>query len=288
MKITHCDGPLGAEIDGLDLRRTYTGDVIHQIRDLVHRRGVVAIRGQELTPEQQIAFAQYFGDPEEHVLSKFLAAGHPELLVVSNIIENGRQIGLVDAGSDWHTDLSYMKRPTYLSMLYSIEVPAEDGRSLGDTQFVSTSHAYETLDDQAKSRIHGKRAVHSYAARSLARQAAGSKRPPPSAEELDRTKDVSHPIVREHPASGKGCLFVNQAYTTLVEGLNKDASSELLASLYRHITRPESIHRHKWRVGDLVIWDNIQTQHLATFDYKPEQRRLMHRVSLQGPAPIPL
>ncbi len=285
MKVITHDAALGADVYGLDLTKPLSGDVVDELRKLFHERGVVAIRGQNLTPLQQVAFGRYFGSPEEHFLSKFLVPGRPELLVVSNVIENGRQIGLIDAGNEWHTDLSYAERPTYLSMLYALEVPQADGKSLGDTQFVSTAAAYESLDEAHKQKLEGKTAIHSYAARTRARAAANSARPMPSKEELDKVPDVEHPIVRRHPYTGRGCIFINKAYTTEIRGMAESESSAELEFLVSHISQPRHFFRHNWQPGDLLVWDNTQTQHLATHDYSADQRRRMHRVSLKGTVP---
>ena len=282
--------PLGAEITGLNLRNSMTGEQIEQIRQAVHQYGVVFIRGQEISPAQQLSFAKYFGEPEQHLLhggTNYTLPEHPEMLVVSNVIENGKQIGIMDAGSEWHTDLSYSKNPTYLSMLYSLQVPhGPDGLPLGSTAFVSTSFSYDTLPEKIKDALTGKTAVHSYAARVRARELAGTKRIPPTKEQLDRAKDVDHPIFRRHPYCNKICIFVNKAYTTEINGLKPEQSNGYLQDMYLHMTRPDFAYQHQWRVGDLVIWDNTQTQHLASFDYSADQHRRMHRVSLRGTLPI--
>lgn len=280
------DLPLGAEVTGLDIRQPMSGGQIDQLRRLVHDRGVVAIRGLSLTPDQQVEFGRYFGDPEEHLLTHYLLPGHPELLVVSNIIENGNQIGIVDAGSSWHTDMSYARQPTYLSMLYAIEVPhAADGTPLGDTSFVSTAFSFETLSPSLKEELKGKSATHSYLSRSTARHKSGSQRKPPTKEQLEKVKDIEHPIFRQHPFCDKTCLYVDKAYTISIPGLDKEKSDQHLSALFDHIARPDFVYRHKWKAGDLVIWDNTQTQHVAHFDYSAEQFRRMHRVSLRGTVP---
>jgi len=286
MNVIKQDLPLGAEIHGLDLRERLSGDAVDELRRVFHENGVVCIRGQTLTPEQQIAFGKYFGEPEEHFLTQFLLPGYPELLVVSNVLENGKHIGIVDAGSSWHTDVSYMKNPTYLSMLYALEVPhRDDGVSLGNTLFTRTAFAYETLADEIKTALAGKTSIHSYGSRSKARHESGSKREKPTQAQLERAKDVEHPIFRRHPYCDKTCIFVNKAYTTRIPGLEPEESSRYLNALLEHLTRPDFIYRHQWKVGDLIVWDNTQTQHIASFDYTEQQRRRMHRVSLRGTVP---
>ena len=285
MNVLDSQFPLGAEVQGLDLRQPLSGQEVGGLRRVIHERGVVVVRGQQLKPNQQVDVGRYFGEPEVHLLGQYLLPGFPELLVVSNVIENGKQIGIIDAGSTWHTDMAYMKNPTYLSMLYAIEVPHDNGSPLGDTQFVSTSFAYETLPDDVKQNLEGRMATHSYASRSKARHEGGSRREAPSKEQLERAADVRHPVFRKHPFCDKTCIYVNKAYTTEIVGMEAAQSKAQLNDLFSHLIRPDFVYRHKWSVGDLVIWDNTQTQHLATFDYAPEQRRRMHRVSLRGTAP---
>lgn len=280
MKIINEELPLGAEVQGLDLRHPLSGEAINELRRVIHERGVVVIRGQKLTPMEQIAFGKYFGEPEEHVMTEFALPGFPEIWVVSNVVENGKKIG-VDAGKEWHTDLSYMARPTYLSMLYAIEVPHKDGTPLGSTHFASTAFAYDTLSDDMKSALGGKKARHSFAARAKRHQEAGNKRNI-TQEQLAKTPDIEHPVFRRHPYCEKTCVFVSKSHTTEIVGLGKDKSAAYLNELWSHCARPDFIYQHEWRVGDLLIWDNTQTQHLATFDYTLDQPRRMHRVSIKG------
>ena len=169
MNVLNAQSHLGAEVQGLDLRKPLSGQEVDGLRRVIHDRAVVVVRDQLLEPSQQIDVGRYFGEPDVHLLGHFLLPGFPELLVVSNVIENGKQIGIIDAGSNWHTDMSYMKNPTYLSMLYALEVPHDNGSPLGDTQFVSTAFAYETLPDDVKRSLEGRVATHSYASRSKAR-----------------------------------------------------------------------------------------------------------------------
>jgi len=279
--------PLGAELRGVDAAHPLSAAAQSAVQEALDGHAVVVLRDQHLTPAQQIAFAARFAPLDHHVLHQFLLPGYPELLVVSNIVENGAPVGLADAGSKWHTDMSYMREPTYLSMLYAIEVPHDDrGEPLGSTRFVSTAHAYETLPAAMRQRIEGRRAVHSYMSRYTRRQAEGGLRPALTEGQLRRTEDVDHPIVRTHPRTGRKSLYVNGAYCTSIVDMPQDEGATLLAALYAHITRAETEYRHRWQVGDLLMWDNVATQHLASFDYQLPQRRRMHRTSSKGSVPI--
>jgi taurine dioxygenase len=243
---------------------------------------VLVFRDQEkLTPEQQIAFSRRFGPLEIHVQHHFHLAGHPEILIVSNVIEDGKPLGLVDAGKYWHSDLSYMALPSLGSLLHSKEWPAEGG----DTLFVNMVAAYEALPDDLKAKIDGLSAEHSYLARNLKQQKLnGELRPGLTAEQAARVPPVVHPIVRVHPESGKRALFVSEGFTTHILGLPEEESDALLAQLYAHSTAPQFQYRHKWQPNDMVFWDNRQTLHLAT-GCPPDLRRTLYRTTVQGDAP---
>jgi len=281
VKIQYSDAPLGAEISEIDLARPVDNATFAEIEGLFHDRGVIVFRDQRLTDEQQIDFSKRFGELEIHPAKIYNKPEHPELLVVSNVIENGRAIGLQDAGQYWHTDLSYMASPSRCSLLYALEVPMKDGAPLGDTLFVSTTYAYDTLAPELRARIEGRKAVHGYAQRYRMQQSKGG-RAPLSDEELKKVPDVVHDMARAHPLTGRKTLFVNEGFTTSVEGMAEEESARLLRTLFDHITRPEAVYRHKWRVGDLLMWDNGSTQHCAVADYALPLRRRMQRTTVRG------
>ena len=281
MQIRYSSVPLGAEVTGLDLAIPVDRTTFEEIENLLHGRGVVVFRDQKLTEDQHAAFSRRFGELEIHVAAEYLLPGYPEILVVSNIIENGRQIGLADAGQYWHSDLSYMDNPSRCSLLYALEVPVRNGIALGETLFASAAHAYDSLPEPVKARVEGLRATHRYGDRYKKQQAAGG-RSALAGEQLKKVPDVSHPVVRPHPVTGRNALFVNEGFTVAIEGMTRAESDALLTELFRHITRPELLYRHQWRKGDLLMWDNGLTQHLAIRDYEMPLRRLMHRTTVTG------
>lgn len=288
---------LGAEIGGVDLSRPLAEDVFAQVAKAFFDNEVVVFRGQRLSPAQQIAFTRRFGELEHHVRRESCLPGFPEILIVSNVLdERGRAIGAQDAGRFWHSDLSYKREPSLLSALYALEVPAKDGRALGDTGFVSATAAYAALPEETKRRLQGLRNVHSYryyraknAEAQKAEAAAGGRAVQehvPSEEQLKTVPDVAMPVVRTHPVTGRKALFVNEAHTSHIPGLPGAQSEELLADLYAHLARPEFAYTHRWQPGDLLMWDNCAVQHKATFDYALPLRRLMHRTTVRGSAPF--
>jgi len=214
---------------------------------------------------------------DNHALGDF-----PGMLRISKIREDGRPIGYADAGSHWHSDMSYTARPPRCTMLHALEVPMHDGEPRGDTLFVSTAAAYDALPAATRARIDGLRAIHRFAAKPR-----GFAKPVTlSAEQKARYPDVAHPIARSHPATGRKCLYVNEGECVGIPGMARDEALALIRELARHCLRPEFLYRHKWRVGDLVMWDNCAVQHKAIKDYELPQRRLMHRVTVNGSVPV--
>ena len=287
---------LGAEISGVDLSRPLRDETFAQVAKAFFDNEVVVFRGQRLSPEQQIAFTRRFGELEHHVRRESCLAGFPEILIVSNVVdERGKAIGAQDAGRFWHSDLSYKREPSLLSALYALEVPVTGGRVLGDTGFASATAAYEALPGETKQRLQGLRNVHSYRyyrAKNAQAQKADERRgrrvqeQVPTEEQLKSVPDVEMPVVRTHPVTGRKALFVNEAHTSHLVGLDRAEGDALLAGLYRHIARPEFGYTHSWRAGDLLMWDNCAAQHKANFDYALPLRRLMHRTTVRGSAPF--
>jgi taurine dioxygenase len=270
---------VGAEVIGIDLAAELPDDVFRRIDDAWNRYSVLVFRDQKLTPEQQIAFARRFGELEISPRTQFALPGYPEILVLSNIIENGKPIGNADAGRTWHTDMSYTRTPPRGSLLYAREIPVENGRALGDTVFASAAAAFESLPEQRRGPLVGLRAIHRAGAK---KYAPGSK----LAEAVKDMPDVEHPVIRTHPATGRRAIYVREGECVGIVGMADAESLPLIKELSEMVPREEFCYRHNWRVGDLLMWDNSMTQHLAIADYKLPLRRLMHRVTVNGTVPI--
>jgi len=284
---------IGAEISGVDLTRPLTDEMFEQIAKIFFDNEVAFFRNQQITPEQQIAFTARFGYLEHHVRKENRLAGHPEILIVSNILnDQGKAIGSQDAGRFWHSDLSYKKEPSMLSALYAIEVPLKDGRIMGDTNFTSTTAAYDALPENMKQRVQDLKNVHSYrhyrernAQAQKNDQASGGRNiqeHTPTAEQLASVPDVETPIVRTHPVTKRKGLFINEAHTSHIVDLDKADSTALLQEICQHIIKPEFQYVHQWQAGDLLMWDNCSAQHKANFDYDLPLRRLMYRTTVRG------
>jgi taurine dioxygenase len=232
---------------------------------------------QNLSPEAQIRFSRLFGPLEIHVQRRFLLDGHPEILIVSTELRDGEPIGLADAGRYWHSDLSYMPEPSLASLLLSRKLPTDGG----DTLFADQHAAYDDLPKQLAARLELLQAEHSYLARNAAQRAQSALRPDLSEAQKRSVPPSIHPVVRVHPATGRKALFVSEGFTTRIVDLPEDESADLLATLFHHQTQAKFIHRHRWRAGDLVMWDNRALLHLAAGG-PPGMVRTMHRTTIRG------
>jgi len=282
MRITRTQDVIGAEITDIDLARLSDED-FGRIEQAFNEHAVLCFRGQKLDEEHLIAFARRLGPIEENWLKHYTHPRYPEILFVSNIKENGRDIGHADAGSVWHTDQSFTPRPPRATMLYALEVPTENGIALGSTQFASAADAYDSLPEATQRRIAGLRVIHNLAGR-RARTGTGAQ----SDQALRRDKpDVVHPLVRTHPFTGRKCLYVNKGECVGIEGMETGEALALIEELAERIVEPRFRHTHHWQVHDLLLWDDCTLQHLATFDYKwPRHRRLMQRIMVEGSVPV--
>ena len=279
--------PLGAEIRGVDIAAGVDEATMAAIRDALHEHKVIVLRRQTLSPEQHIAFSAYFGQLEPHILPQYLVPGYQELVRLSNIVDGqGRPIGMVDAGRIWHTDGHFLERPNMYSILFAIEVPhADTGEPLGATRFANTASAYSQLPDATKRRLEGLQGVNSLAAvyETMRRSNVGKERAPLTAEQR---REFVHPVVRTHPETGEKCIYVSKAATSRILGLSQDESDALIDELSAWCVRDDQVYNHRWQIGDLLMWDNCATQHVAVGDYGPHQRRLMHRTTLGGSIPF--
>ena len=281
--VTKSGAACGAEI-ACDLAQDIDEATFREIERAFHDNLVVVFRRQNLSNERHIEFSCRFGELEIHIVKKYLLPGFPEILLISNIRDDrGGHIGLADAGFTWHSDTSYRRRPGRCSLLYAKEVPQRDGRPLGDTVFANAIAAYEALPEKMKERLAGLKAIHRYSAR---RRVADSPRPKLTPEQLEETPDIAHPIVRTHPYTGRRSLYVTAGECIGIEGMPDAEAIDLIAELDTHCVRPEFLYRHKWQVGDLLIWDNTSSMHLAICDYALPERRLMHRTTVIGTVPF--
>jgi taurine dioxygenase len=282
MEIVPSPDVIGAEIYGVDLAQPLPDAEFGRIEAAFNKHAVLCFRSQKVDEPQLIAFARRFGAVERIFLTHYAHPTYPEIMLVSNIKESGRDIGHADAGRVWHTDMSYTTRPPRATMLYALEVPAENGVVLGDTLFSSAADAHDSLGQERQQRIAKLRAIHQVAGR-RARTGTGQE------DQALRYQQpaVVHPVVRTHPHTGRKCLYVSKGESEGIEGMPQDEALMLIDELADHTTDPRFRHVHRWRVRDLLMWDNCTVQHLASFDYRwPKHRRLMHRITVDGTIPV--
>ena len=269
---------LAAEIRGVDLRRIDDG-----VFAAIHRAWLdhlmLLFRGQALDDDDLIAFSRRFGAldlaPIQENGRRFVD-GHPEIYVVSNVIENGVAIGSLGAGEAvWHTDMSYLDDPPKASMLYAIEVPPAGG----NTGFTNMYAAYAALPDALRRRIAGLRLKHdgTYNSGGYVREGIAATDDPVA------SPGTYHPIVCRHPETGRRCLYLGRRRNAYIEGLALAESEALLDELWRHATREELGWYNTWRAGDLVLWDNRCTMHRRD-PFDAASRRIMHRTQMKGEA----
>ena len=273
--------PLGAEVLGLDLSRPLNAQDFARIQRAHLEHHVLVFRDQHITPQQQVDFSRRFGPLQIHVLKGFQLAGSPEILVVSNIKENGQPIGLGDAGHFWHSDLSYKDTPSLGSLLHAQELPSEGG----DTLFANQHTAYEALPEALKKRIEPLTAEHTYLAKYEELRARNPWRPKLTDEQIEEVQPVAHRVVRTHPETGRKALFVSEHFTTRIVELPEGESRALLDELFALSVTPEHLYRHAWRPHDMVFWDNRSVMHLAA-GTPDHLRRKLYRTTVEGDVPF--
>jgi taurine dioxygenase len=283
LSIEATGGTFVARIEGIDLSAAVGDETWGELKQAWLDHRIIHLPDQHLDEAQLLAFSRNLGPLEPHVLSDYHHPVHPEILMLSTVVEAGAPKGLADAGSYWHSDVSYKAEPSRASALYGIEIP-EHG---GDTLFCDTQAAYDALPTATKSRIADLTAVHSYEYRTNIQVNELGIRKPLTAEQKRQTPDVVHPVVRTQPETGRKAIFVNPGFTVRILGLTEADSRALLDELFAHCLQDRFRYDHAWRVGDLVAWDNAVTMHSATVRELPVgARRTMWRTVISGDVPF--
>lgn len=284
LTVTPIGATLGARIEGVDLARPLAAaDKAHILRAF-GRYAVLCFPRQKVDAVQQKVFASAFGSLEVNVAAgHYTVPGHPEVMILSNMVENGKALGLADAGQDWHTDMSYSEPIAFLNVLHALKVPVRNGVALGSTEFLDMAAAYDDLAPAMKARIEGRTATHDFNKfweEMLKRP--GTQRKPLTPEQRRAKPPVSHPIVLEHPISGRKALYCNVGYVTQIDGLAKAESDEILGVLFQHQVQAKYKWAHSWTEGDVLAWDNLWTMHNALPDYRADEPRLMRRCQVMA------
>jgi taurine dioxygenase len=267
-------GALGAELLDIDLSTPLDPECVDEVRNALHEFGVIVLRNQNITPQQYLNFAQYFGD----ILPYPMVQGLSDFPNIVPVLK--KEDEKVNFGGLWHSDTTYLEKPPMGSMLLALELPPKGG----DTIWSNMMMAYETLSDGMKHMLDGLIAINS------------SKKGSAAATRADRRKDAAkddsglkttaeHPVVRTHPVTGKKSLYVNFGHTTHFKDMTEAESTPILNYLFKHQTRPEFTCQLHWEVGTLAFWENRITQHNPINDYHG-YRRLLHRITLAGEKPF--
>jgi len=276
-EIVPMDAVLGAVVENIDLSRPVDQASYGMIQRALDEHLVLLFRDQELTDEHLVEFSRLFGEldpPAANPYGETLHKVHPEINVISNVRENGRPIGNLGAGEAvWHADMTYLDNPPKAAVLYSLEIP-NDG---GATYFANMFAAYEALDDETKSAIEGKVAIHDAAHNSAGMLRKGYT----EVDDVRQTPGARHPLVRTQAATGRKALFLGRRPRSYIPGLDVAESDALLDKLWAYASQERFAVRHEWRVGDALMWSNLWVLHRRdAFD--DSARRIMHRTQIRG------
>ena len=279
LSIRNLDAPLGAEVSGIDLSKPVALGDVETIQDVWRERLVVVFHGQKLSDPQLLAFSRNFGEldpPGPSPYGEPFNKQHPELNVISNVVENGKPIGnLGDGEAVWHADMTYVDVPPKAAMLHSLEVPRPEAG--GNTYFANMFAAYETLPADLRDAAEGKIAVHDASTNSAGMLRKGYN----EVTDVRQTIGAHHPLVRTEPQTGRKALFLGRRPNAYVVGLEVPESEALLDALWAHATQPRFAMFHEWKVGDLLMWNNLSVLHRRD-PFDPKTRRVMHRSQIKG------
>jgi taurine dioxygenase len=279
IEIIPTGGALGAEVRGVDLSAPLVPASVEAIMAAWRAHLVLLFRDQRLPPQELARFSANFGTLDVvPAWRKFHPPGSEEVLVISNVKENGESIGVLGYGeAEWHTDMSYIDVPPRASVLHALEVPPKGG----ETSFLNMYKAYEDLPVADRAALQGRALNHdsSY-------DSAGNLRPgAPTFETAKDAPGARHPAILRHPETGRLALYLGRRRNAWIVGMDAAESDALLDRLWAHVLQDRYVWTHSWRVGDVLIWDNRCTMHRrAPFD--PASRRLMHRTQIKGERPI--
>src|SRR5215510_13480105 len=279
LSIRNLNAALGAEVAGVDVSRPLPQSDLDAIEAVWRERLVVVFHGQTLSDPQLIAFSKNFGEldpPGPNPYGQPFLKDHPELNVISNVVENGKPIGnLGDGEAVWHADMTYVDVPPKAAMLHALEVPPPEAG--GNTYFANMFAAYETLPADLKKAADGRIAIHDASRNSAGMLRKGYQ----EVTDVRHTVGAHHPLVRTEPKTGRKALFLGRRPNSYVLGLEVAESEALLDALWAHGTQPRFAMCHEWQVGDLLMWNNLGVLHRRD-PFDPKSRRVMHRTQIRG------
>ena len=273
---------LGATIHGTDLNQDLNREDFSALLRALGEYGVIRFPKQTMDAATLRRFSARFGELQVLKSITHHEPGMPEITILSNVKENGKLIGVPDAGQDWHTDMTYSSVIGFVNVLQALKIPVRDGRTLGATEFTNTQAACADLPAALKTRLAGLTATHDIAFYWEAARRKGSPRPPLTDEQRRQRPPVHHPVLLRHPITGRDVIYVNPGFTAKIDGLPEPESTTLLQQLLDHVLQPKYRYVHTWSVGDVLVWDHIGTWHYAVPDYRPDEPRLMKRCQVMA------
>lgn len=272
---------IGASVTGIDLAHPITDAQFSDVLKALGEHEVLCFPGQPIGAEPLRAFSMRFGGLQITPIGQM--PGVPDVSILSNILENGRHIGIPDAGQDWHTDMTYNRVPGFVNVLVAQKVPTRDGRALGSTEFANAQAACADLPEALLAQLRGMTATHDINKFwEHMRQEKGSTRPPMTPEQRAKHPPSTHPVLLTHPITGREVLYVNPGFTERIDQLPPAESERMLQQLYDHVLQPKYRYVHRWTVGDVLLWDHLGTWHNAVADYAPHEHRLMIRCQVMA------
>lgn len=277
IEVTPLGPTFGARVDGVNIAEPVSDETWAEVARAFAEHRVIVLSDQPALPDRIVDWSRRIGFTEQHIDSKYLLDGHPEIIKIGNLKEGGVMTSLfVNAREEWHFDYSYVAKPSIAALFYAVEIPPEGG----DTLFADSTAAFESLDEAEKARLRGLTAIHSWARLHEQLEAMDPTRTPLSDEAKQKFAPVPQPLVYRHPVTGRESLWLAPQVVSEIIGMAPAEKDALLARLTDYTTGPGFTYRHKWRKGDLVFFDNRGTLHTATvFDFE-RYLRLMYRTTI--------
>ncbi|MFK7966531.1 MAG: TauD/TfdA dioxygenase family protein [Burkholderiaceae bacterium] len=277
------DSPLGGRVSGLDLSKPLADADRLALQKALPKYRALSIPGQQLAPEDFVRFGKIFGNPHPHVLEHLRLPGHPEILELTNIVEDDSKPNGHNGAAFWHTDNSYESLPASATMLYAREVPEQGGETL----ICDMVAAYQALPDAMKQRCASLVVRHRYGNRDQDKEFAAGKL---QGDQADKVPEVTHALVHRHPVSGEACLYAVAASARGIVGIPDNEALELLNELKTHCTQPQFVVAHRYTVDEVFIWDTLATMHAAAVmdvASNASNTRRMYRISVKGHSGLP-
>ena len=283
MKITSTQHILGAQVEGLDLSLDLSEAQVDSLMRALGAHGVLEFTNQTLTTAQLKAFSQRFGELYISPGGRAQAEGFPEVMILSNMMQDGKPLGLSDAGQSWHTDMSYSNIIAFANVLHGTVIPQREGKPLGATQFRNTQAVYEDIPQELKERLAHTTITHDFNKFwDMMRSRPDNTRAALSDEEKSKRPPATHPTFLTHPITQQKVLYANPGYAMKINELSQQESDETLGYLFELQMQDKYLYTYHWQKDSLLMWDNIGSMHNAVADYGPDEHRYIRRCQVMA------